>query len=490
MLYGKWRPRGFDEVVGQDHVVTTIRNALATGQLAHAYLFSGPRGTGKTTTARILARAMNCSSPVNGEPCDACPSCEAIAAGNALDLIEMDAASNRGIDDIRQLREKIAFAPSDLARKVYLLDEVHMLTDGAWNALLKTLEEPPPHAYFILATTELHEVPATVLSRCQRFDFHRVANTAIVERLRYICEQEGYTLDDESLSALAVQSRGGLWDAITLLEQVVARFDETPARDDVLGGLGLLRDHRTGDIVEAILGRDLAAALDTARDVAESGVDIKTFTRGVIEELRERLNAVAHGEEGDLEQLISAITELSGADFRLDPGNPVPLELACASAILGPRTRAAAPAPEPETARPSGERAKRSPQPRRGNQGGADAAAADNETPEQRFLRQLYNRCKMVNIRASAWLNDTCEVISIDDDAVRLGFFMALHRERIENDFRDLVEQEASQILGRTVRIETEVVERSQGSRRQSRGGHLVAAAREYGATPIGKEDE
>ncbi|MDZ7727301.1 MAG: DNA polymerase III subunit gamma/tau [Dehalococcoidia bacterium] len=231
MLYGKWRPRGFDEVVGQDHVVTTIRNALATGQLAHAYLFSGPRGTGKTTTARILARAMNCSSPVNGEPCDACHSCEAIAAGNALDLIEMDAASNRGIDDIRQLREKIAFAPSDLARKVYLLDEVHMLTDGAWNALLKTLEEPPPHAYFILATTELHEVPATVLSRCQRFDFHRVANTAIVERLRYICEQEGYTLDEESLSALAVQSRGGLRDAITLLEQVVARFGDSPARD-------------------------------------------------------------------------------------------------------------------------------------------------------------------------------------------------------------------------------------------------------------------
>jgi DNA polymerase-3 subunit gamma/tau len=209
VLYGKWRPRGFNEVVGQDHIVTTLRNALATGQVAHAYLFNGPRGTGKTTTARILARAINCGSATNGEPCNECQACAAILKGAALDLIEMDAASNRGIDDVRELRDKIAYAPSDLTKKVYLLDEVHMLTAGAFNALLKTLEEPPPHAIFILATTEFHDVPATIVSRCQRFDFRRVPNDAVVERLRYICEQEGFTVPDAGLLSLAIQSRGG-----------------------------------------------------------------------------------------------------------------------------------------------------------------------------------------------------------------------------------------------------------------------------------------
>ena len=178
LLYGKWRPSGFDEVVGQDHIVTTLRNALISGQVAHAYLFSGPRGTGKTTTARILARAVNCANLSTAIPATLAQPASPSRRGAALDLIEMDAASNRGIEDIRELREKIGFAPSDLKKKVYLLDEVHMLTTGAFNALLKTLEEPPPHAIFILATTELHKVPATILSRCQRHDFHRVKRGA------------------------------------------------------------------------------------------------------------------------------------------------------------------------------------------------------------------------------------------------------------------------------------------------------------------------
>ena len=351
MLYGKWRPRGFDEVAGQDHIVRTLRNALASGQVAHAYLFSGPRGTGKTTTARILARSLNCANLVDGDPCNACPSCRAILAGNALDLIEMDAASNRGIEDIRELREKIAFAPSDLTKKVYLLDEVHMLTDGAFNALLKTLEEPPPHAVFILATTDLHKVPATIISRCQRYDFHRVPNEAIIHRLQFICEQEGFAVPREGLLAIAVQSRGGLRDAITMLEQVTARYGTSPTADDVRAAMRQVSDTRVAGLVGAILADDLGAALQIARSVADDGIDIARFTRAAIDLMREiipealkrespaghplaRLIADARGRSDGVRLLAAAIAELAKADFRLDPASPIPLEVACAAVIL------------------------------------------------------------------------------------------------------------------------------------------------------------
>ena len=272
MLYGKWRPQNFDEVVGQDQIVTTLKNALTTGQIAHAYLFSGPRGTGKTTMARILARAINCSNLQDGQPCNACAACVAIGNGTALDLIEMDAASNRGIDEIRDLREKIAYAPSDLKAKVYLLDEVHMLTKGAFNALLKTLEEPPPHAFFILATTELHDVPATVVSRCQRYDFRRVPLDAIVGRLALISREEGFSIPDDALQVIAKQARGGLRDAITLLEQVASQYGNAPTREDVLAALGLVHDERIAVMADAILDEDLGTALTIAREVADDGI--------------------------------------------------------------------------------------------------------------------------------------------------------------------------------------------------------------------------
>ncbi|GIW12647.1 MAG: hypothetical protein KatS3mg062_0086 [Tepidiforma sp.] len=362
MLYGKWRPKGFAEVVGQDHIVHTLKNALATGQVAHAYLFSGPRGTGKTTTARIFARAVNCRSLKDGEPCNACESCRAILSGSALDLVEMDAASNRGIDDVRELREKIAYAPSDLARKVYLLDEVHMLTEGAFNALLKTLEEPPPHAIFILATTDLHKVPATIISRCQRYDFHRVPNDAIVERLSFICAQEGVDVPRDGLFAIAAQSRGGLRDAITMLEQVIARYGASPTLDDVRAALGQVHDARTGKLVEALLTSDLASALDIARSVGDDGLDLARFTRGVIDTVRQVLGAVlrdgaaaeddplvaaARSRPDAVHLLAAALSELARADFRLDPASPVPLEVACASVILGPAPGVSAPAAAP-----------------------------------------------------------------------------------------------------------------------------------------------
>ncbi|MCB0122259.1 MAG: DNA polymerase III subunit gamma/tau, partial [Caldilineaceae bacterium] len=226
-LYRKWRSQTFDQVVGQEHVITTLRNALRDNRVAHAYLFAGPRGTGKTSIARILAKALNCTAPEGERPCDQCPTCVAITEGRMLDLIEIDAASNNSVDDIRDLRDKVNFRPSEGRFKVYIIDEVHMLSISAFNALLKTLEEPPPHARFMLATTEPHKIPATILSRCQRFDLRRIAVPEIVNHLHYIAKEEGFTAEDEALTAIARGAQGCMRDAISLLDQMLSYGNET-----------------------------------------------------------------------------------------------------------------------------------------------------------------------------------------------------------------------------------------------------------------------
>jgi len=225
-LYRKWRPQLWDQVVGQDHIVQTLKNAIRSERVGHAYLFSGPRGTGKTTTARLLAKAVNCQSEdLSTRPCNQCANCQALNQGRFMDLIEIDAASNTSVDDVRDLREKIGFSPSTGKFKVYIIDEVHMLSTAAFNALLKTLEEPPAHAIFILATTEVHKIPATVLSRCQRHEFRRIPVNTIVELLKGLAKAEKLKVDDETLFMIARQSTGALRDAISLLDQLTSTGD-------------------------------------------------------------------------------------------------------------------------------------------------------------------------------------------------------------------------------------------------------------------------
>jgi len=285
-LYLAWRPRRFDDVVGQRHVVRTIQNAVKNNTIAHAYLFSGPRGTGKTSMARLLFKAVNCLQPRDGVPCEECGICTSANEGRALDLIELDAASNRGIDDVRDLRDKINYAPADARYRVYILDEAHQLTQAAWDALLKTLEEPPPHAILVLATTEAHKVPATVLSRCQRFDFHRHTAADIRDRLALIASTEGVEVEPTVLSWLARAARGGMRDAISLFDQLRAfcgdRIDAASARE-VLGLAGL---ETTRPFLEALQEDRPGDALEELNGAIERGTDLRTFVGDSLTYLR------------------------------------------------------------------------------------------------------------------------------------------------------------------------------------------------------------
>lgn len=284
-LYRKWRPQDFDALVGQKAVKTTLKNALASGKIAHAYLFSGPRGTGKTSMARILAKALNCEQGPTAEPCGQCGNCQRIVQGTSLDVIEIDAASNTSVDNIRDLREQVAFTPAESRYKVYIIDEVHMLSTGAFNALLKTLEEPPAHAVFILATTDPQKVPATIQSRCQRFEFRRVTVDEIAEHLAMVAAGSGIEADADALRLIAIQAEGGMRDALSLLDQcgVMAKRVTVATVREVLGIVGREALH---ELTEAIGRRQLPQALATLNLLLEQGKDVKQVLTELIEYLR------------------------------------------------------------------------------------------------------------------------------------------------------------------------------------------------------------
>ena len=496
VLYRKWRPQSFSEVAGQDAITRTLRNSVATGRLAHAYLFCGPRGTGKTTLGRLLAKAANCAAPEDGEPCNKCDSCLAFIEGRAIDFVEQDAASHNSVDDIRQLRENVILTPMAGERKVYLLDEVHMLSGAAQNALLKTLEEPPPHIIFVLATTEAHKVSGTIISRCQRFDLKRIPMSAAQQRLAFICEKEGLTLDAASLEEIARAATGSLRDGINALEQVVTYYGKSPTHEQVCEALGLSVDARSGQLARLALGGDLTGGLMLIAQVRDDGVDIKQFAKQVVKYLRGLLLAKAGASESlDLPQEMAAEVKADAAklakgdiiralqlfgriDFREEAaasGGSLPLELALVEFVSGasepreaspitatsapPKREAPPPAPKPtpKAAKPPEppviERSAPAPaaEPTKASEPAVEPAmaeilveqpvlepmgAAPGSAPasgaSDDLLERVRQSLKESEKQLSALLNGSCELKSSEGATIVLGFFHTFHLERIE----------------------------------------------------------
>lgn len=304
-LYREYRPKTFDDVLGQDHIISTIKNQISTGSLGHAYLFSGTRGTGKTSTAKIFSRAVNCLEPVDSSPCNKCQICQGLLDGSIMDVIEMDAASNRGVNDIRELRDKVAYPPSYAKYKVYIIDEVHMLTQEAFNALLKTLEEPPKHLIFILATTEPEKIPQTILSRCQRFDFKRIGTDLIMENMRNICRSLDLDIEEDALNIIARNADGGMRDALSLLDQCIS-FSQGPiSYQDAISILGIVNIDQVFDLVDHIIQASMEEILLALDAMMEDGRDVHQFIKDIIGHFRDLMIVKTFGDASQLVEVDS-----------------------------------------------------------------------------------------------------------------------------------------------------------------------------------------
>jgi DNA polymerase-3 subunit gamma/tau len=522
-LYRRWRSRTFEEVLGQEHVTRTLRNALLGGRIAHAYLFAGPRGTGKTTMARLLAKAVNCLSEGDEKPCNQCSICQAINEGRLLDLIEIDAASNRGIDEIRDLREKVGFRPNEAQYKVYVIDESHMLTNEAFNALLKTLEEPPPHVIFVLATTEPHKIPATILSRCQRFDFRRASLEDLRRKLNLICESEGIAIEAAALELIARSATGSFRDAESLLDQLASYGDEEITLAQVQAMLGTVSSQAIGKLVGHLVKRDVAGGLDLINQVVGDGMDPRQFNRELVEYLRGLLLIKAGNGASLLNVTAEVLAEMenqaqqlstkallrtvrlfnqAGLDLKASLQPQLPLELAFIEATLRedsgkesePVSEAQQGAGQEVTAAPSssatsptviqeGQAAEAgssttqavavdtSPQPPPAEETPAvrDAPPASGVTLEQVRLNwaRILSEIRPHNRSAEALLR-SARPEAVEGNVVVLGFPYAFHKERVEEPkCQALMEQVFSQVLGNPCRIKCTLVSKSNSTARQ-----------------------
>jgi DNA polymerase-3 subunit gamma/tau len=472
-FYRKWRPRTWDEVVGQDHVVQTLRHAVRGGRLAHAYLFAGPRGTGKTTTARLLAKAANCLAEDPGlRPCNVCEHCVSVNEGRFLDLIEIDAASNTSVDDVRDLRDKVNFAPNEGRYKVYIVDEVHMLSTAAFNALLKTLEEPPAHVLFVLATTEVHKIPATVLSRCQRHEFRRVPVATMVEHLEARCREEGLEVEPAALTLIARQATGSLRDAISLLDQLASTGEAVSlARAEAI--LGTAASDAVRRVVEALSAGRVDAGLSAVNQSLDAGVDPRQLARQIVDFLRQVL-LIKTGNAGLVEApedsrqamdrlagsttpeaLLAGLRAFSraaqenragwqpglalelalleavspGPSLPASPSNPPPAKSSPPPRPVPPRDR---PADKSEMASPSGS----GPAPR------PTLQAVLDHWPE------ILKAAHRLDPRTQALLN-SCRPLGVQDGRLILGFGSEILREKMEKGHSlSLAQQAVEEVLG------------------------------------------